>query len=259
MARPATEAKVGAAAGARRPTARVPAAPSPAYQQIAAVRRGTLRESAFTALREAILSGRLFAGQRLVETTLARDLGISRGPLREALVLLQRDGLVEMVPRRGHFVLAFTETAVSNFYDLRKVLECYAVELIIESLDAAKLERLRSAARHLEEAITEVPQRDLVTPDLVFHELIYELSGQPLLHRVWTENMASKLSFLVHVTLPPILPGPEAATNHGEIVEAIARRDRERARHLVTQHLDDALARARAAMAAGQEEAPAAT
>jgi len=219
------------------------------YAMVASLPRGTLGESAFEILRDSILSGRLFSGQHLVETSLARELGISRGPLREALALLQKDGLVEVLPRRGRFVLGFTLQAVDEFYNLRKVLETYAVELVIKSITEEKLGALEVSARQVEAAEVNRITAAIVAADLDFHGLLYALSGSQLLHRNWTETMASKLRLLVHLTVPVEYQHRSEASSHQSLVEAISARNLSRAQKLAVGHIEDARQRAHRAVA----------
>jgi DNA-binding GntR family transcriptional regulator len=218
--------------------------------------RSTLGESAFEVLRDAILTGRLFSGQRLVETKLASELGISRGPLREGLALLQKDGLIEVVPRRGRFVLAFTEPAVEEFYGMRLVLETYAVGLVISSLDDEKLRILDRAAQRLERAEEVGVAAKVIAADLAFHESLYELSGHQLLKAIWHDTMASKLRLLIYLTVRDKYDPPPKAS-HGALVAAIRRRDLKAAQEFVADHIDDSLRRALAAIGTDDEVAAA--
>jgi DNA-binding GntR family transcriptional regulator len=218
-------------------------APAAPYGRVGSIPKGTLGESAFEVLRDAILTGRLFSGQRLVETKLAAELGISRGPLREALALLQKDGLIEVVPRRGRFVLAFTEPAVEEFYRLRLVLETYAVGLVIESLNDEKLRFLERAAQRLERAEEVGVANKVIAADLEFHESLYDLSGHQLLRAIWKDTMASKLRLLIHLTVRDKYDPPPKAS-HGALVAAIRRRDLKAAEEFVADHIDDSLRRA---------------
>ena len=92
----------------------------------------TLVTSAVQAVRESIYDGRLGPGARLVEADLAQQLGISRGPLREALHLLGKEGLVVTIPRHSKFVQNVDSRSVDEVYSLRKILEAYAVERAAE-------------------------------------------------------------------------------------------------------------------------------
>ncbi|MGA8426014.1 MAG: GntR family transcriptional regulator [Candidatus Dormiibacterota bacterium] len=223
------------------------------YGRVGSIPKGTLGESAFEVLRDAILTGRLFSGQRLVETKLASELGISRGPLREALALLQKDGLIEVVPRRGRFVLAFTEPAVEEFYRLRLVLETYAVGLVIASLDEEKLRTLERAAQRLERAEEVGVAAKVIAADLEFHESLYDLSGHQLLRAIWKDTMASKLRLLIYLTVRDKYDPPPKAS-HGALVAAIRRRDIKAAEEFVADHIDDSLRRALAAIGTDDAE-----
>ena len=100
-------------------------------------------------LREAILSGELAPGQVLGEEQLGRQLGISRTPVREALVLLRTEGLVETPPNRPAVVRGFDRESLHEIYSLRAVLEGYAARLAAERLSDGDLEELeRGCARY---------------------------------------------------------------------------------------------------------------
>ena len=98
----------------------------------------TLREQALDHLREEILSSRLEPGTELSEVALARSLGISRGPLREALGQLAAEGLVTMVPRRGAVVTRLTRREFLDAYQVREALESLALRLAVPRLSAAQ-------------------------------------------------------------------------------------------------------------------------
>lgn len=248
----------GLARSATRPrggTRLVRSAAAAPYGRVSSIAKGTLGESAFEVLRDAILTGRLFSGQRLVETKLASELGISRGPLREGLALLQKDGLIEVVPRRGRFVLAFTEPAVEEFYGMRLVLETYAVGLVIASLNDEKLRTLDRAAQRLERAEEVGVAAKVIAADLAFHESLYDLSGHELLRAIWKDTMASKLRLLIYLTVRDKYDPPPKAS-HAALVAAIRRRDLKAAEEFVADHIDDSLRRALAAIAT-EDDVPA--
>jgi DNA-binding GntR family transcriptional regulator len=118
----------------------------------------TLVELAEHRLREAILSGALQPGERVVEEQLCADLGISRAPLREALRLLAQQGLVERIPRRGSRVADWSPNDILQLFALRHVLECHAIETTLPLADPetalqpvrASLEAMRNATDDLD-------------------------------------------------------------------------------------------------------------
>lgn len=118
----------------------------------------TLVELAEHRVRDAILSGALHPGEKIVEEQLCADLGISRAPLREALRLLAQQGLVERFPRRGSRVADWSPTDILQLFALRHVLECHAIETALPLADPdtslqpvrASLEAMRTAADALD-------------------------------------------------------------------------------------------------------------
>ena len=102
----------------------------------------TLAQSTADLLRERLLGGGFAPGERLVEAEIARQLGISRGPVREALAKLRAEGLVYDEPRRGSFVAELTDHDVHEIYELRAALEMQAVRLLIARDDDAAFARL---------------------------------------------------------------------------------------------------------------------
>jgi DNA-binding GntR family transcriptional regulator len=199
-------------------------------------------------LRAAILQGRLEPGERLLEIPLARELGISRSLLREALQLLEKDGIIFSLPRKGKFVQTLDLQAIDELYSLRKVLECFAADLICERIDAAGIAALHDALQQMQTAANSGEVRRLARQDISFHRTLIELSQHALLTRAWMENVAGKLHILLNITEPTHQPLLDALDRHARLVEGIASGDRRQAEELVRQHIDDAWQRARTAM-----------
>ena len=107
----------------------------------------TLREQVIDHLREEILASRLAPGTELGEAALARSLGISRGPLREALGALTAEGLVTIVPRRGAVVTRLTRKEFIDAYQVREALESLAVRLAVSAPDGRPEDRAASHVR----------------------------------------------------------------------------------------------------------------
>ena len=144
-----------------------------------------LSHDAYGELREAILAGRLPPGVRIVEAEIARQMAISRGPIREAIRRLESDGLVEYQPRRGTVVVRLSPDEVRDAYYLRAHLEAYAVRLAAvraTETDFATLEELidRMCASAGRDEFGE-----LLSADVAFHAHICQLSGSKRLYRLW--------------------------------------------------------------------------
>jgi DNA-binding GntR family transcriptional regulator len=205
----------------------------------------TLVEPVADAIRGSILSGRIGPGDRLVEAELARELHVSRGPVREALALLAKEGIVVNVPRRGKFVQEFTPRLVDEIYSLRRVLEPYAAARAIAVLDERGRERLETALAAIAAAAAANDAQALAHRDIAFHHLLYELADHDLLRRAWQENIAGKLLILLNVTTRTLSALVDAERQHHRLLEPILAGDEAWARTRLEEHIDEAAARAR--------------
>ena len=205
----------------------------------------TLVESVAESIRTSILTGRFSPAERLVETDLARELNVSRGPIREALAILAQDGIVIHVPRRGKFVQGFTPRLIDELYSLRRVLEPYAVRLVIEKLDDNGRQRLKAALGEIVTAATNSDAQVLARRDVSFHDLLYTLADHDLLQRAWLENIAGKLRILLNVTTRSLTPMSDAVRQHRDLLAPILARDKVTARKRIEIHIDEAWQRAR--------------
>lgn len=192
-------------------------------------------------LRELILGGEIAPGERLNEVELATSLGISRGPLREAIARLAAEGLLSVVSHRGAFVSTFDADELRDLYELRIALEVLAVRRAAERAGEAMIAELRGM---LDETATVLDAVDVGYPsDIDVHRGIAQLAGnRPLLetalnvhHRI---NLARSRS--------GHQPGraKDAYAEHCEIVDAISGRDADLAERLVREHLNRSLTNA---------------
>ena len=104
-----------------------------------------LRDVVFNTLRQGILTGELKPGERLMEIHLADKLGVSRTPIREAIHMLELEGLVTMIPRRGAVVSQITEKGIKDVLEVRRALDVLSVELACERITADELSALEKA------------------------------------------------------------------------------------------------------------------
>jgi len=139
------------------------------------------------AIRKMVLSGELAPGERLIEERLTEELGISRPPLREALRLLQQEGLIEIRPRRGSVVMTLTDRDVFEILTLRSALERLAVELGVPVQDPQRLEVCRAALQRMEDCAAAEDRGALVEAAYEFHAAIVALAG----HRRLNESYAA--------------------------------------------------------------------
>jgi GntR family transcriptional regulator, gluconate operon transcriptional repressor len=206
-------------------------------------RAETLSDRTTELLRERILAGDFGLGERLVEAKIARQLQISRGPVREALRQLRAEGLVREEPHRGVFVVDLTVDDVREIYELRAAIEGRAVRLIITNRDFAALEELRGTLRQLKQAADQGDRNLFTQLDLSFHENLCLLSGNGRLHRVFV-SYASVLGLLFKFELSRIYTSQESLENlyeeHERLFEAIESLDAKRAEEACDEHLERA-------------------
>lgn len=189
---------------------------------ITAVRPVTLREQVYEKIRQAILDRQLTPGDHVREQGLTKMLAVSRTPLREALGLLERDGLLRNFPNRGWFVATFTPTEIEEIFVMRAGLESLAAELMIDRMgdkEFAYLEQL------LEEQGRSIGADEGVTKkllDMKFHRAIVELAGNQRLVQMW-ENIYIQCAMAFHfqtVTMPDY-DHTQAVRDHTAILDAL--------------------------------------
>ena len=143
-----------------------------------------LRDVVFRSLREAILTGRLEPGARLREVELSTRMGVSRTPLREALRMLEQEGLVFMYPRRGACVADISLKDLRDVLEVRTVLEELAVELALKNRDSDGIRQLKIKNLEVEKAVRKKDIRLTVQKDEEFHDIIYEMAENQKLTQI---------------------------------------------------------------------------
>ncbi len=189
-------------------------------------------------LRNAIVHGHFGPGERLREENLAKTLGVSRGPIREALSQLEREGLVVIQRNRGTFVAQLTREDAEEIYILRTVLERLAVTRAVSFATDAQLaamqEVVETMGAYSERGITEQEAAEL---DMQFHELLYQASAHKRLYDCWM-NMRRQIHILLlsrNVANADFRVITQSA--HQVILDALVARDESRALALIDDHL----------------------
>jgi DNA-binding GntR family transcriptional regulator len=137
-------------------------------------KRKSLREEVYESLKKSILHGKLKGGQRLIEETLADQIGISRTPVREAFHKLERDDLVTKLPKGGFAVKEFSKEDVNEIFGIRSALESYAAYLVTLHISPEKISQLEKKVKELEDALQKGEDEKVVQLNTEFHDLIYK-------------------------------------------------------------------------------------
>jgi GntR family transcriptional regulator, gluconate operon transcriptional repressor len=153
--------------------------------QLSIPQNSQLWESVLSCLRVAIITGQLEPQTHLVETEIAQKLNVSRGPVREALVRLEQEGLVVNQPYRGRYVADISSDFISEVYGLRLQLENYALELVSERLQPEHLAHLQELLDRMIQEATAAHVEEFAAIDLEFHRLLVTVSGHKLLLQMW--------------------------------------------------------------------------
>lgn len=197
---------------------------------------GSVSHRAESVLRRMILGGQFAPGERLNEVALAEQLGISRGPLREAIQRLSGEGLLQLLSRRGAYVRDFTDEEVIHLYECRAAIELHAVHLIgTRPSDAdpsglsVLLEETRQALEH--------DYASSHLSELNFHHHLVELAGNPFLTKMEIE-IGHQLTLVRSLAAADPHRAKCAEHEHIEILAALSQGDTEKAAKSVRQHLD---------------------
>jgi DNA-binding GntR family transcriptional regulator len=195
----------------------------------------TARARVYANLRDAIVRADLAPGRQLSENELAASLGVSRTPVREALVRLRDDRLVEIVPQLGTFVSPISTRAVADAQFIREALECAAVRTAAERVTAEDIEGLEQNLAAQERARDAADFDAWYVLDDQFHQSICDLSG----HNVWaiTQRAKGHLNRIRRLSLPMPSYLAEMIPEHREIVVRLAEHDADAAEAALRHHL----------------------
>lgn len=221
-------------------SSRAKAAPAPAFSSIQVPDLVGVVEAQ---LQEAILSGRIPPGGRIVEAELARQMGVSRAPVREAARRLESLGLLVSRPRHGFAVRTVSPKQVNDLYEVRIQLELLGAALACQHASDAELAQLDARVDDMvarAEALTTVER---VALDLDFHLTISALSGNDYLHRLF-DNMQAEVRMFLALSADSYGDLKDLAESHRPIAHALARRDVAAVQHALRFHLEDAKAHA---------------
>jgi DNA-binding GntR family transcriptional regulator len=201
-------------------------------------RSQTLR--AYDELRRRILDNEMPAGSQYLEQTLADDLGMSRTPVREALIRLSDERLVEVKPRHGARILPVSASDMGEIYELLTALEAIAARRVAErGLNAAQLARLDACVDGMEQALVADDLIDWSSHDRAFHDAIVELSGNRRLAQVVA--MFRDQAHRARMQTLTLRPKPvQSNRDHAAVVQAIRNRDGASAYDIHRRHRQDA-------------------
>jgi DNA-binding GntR family transcriptional regulator len=202
-------------------------------------RRAPLVGQIAESIRNMIVAGDLQPGDRIVESRIARQIGVGQPTVREALVALEHQGLVVRKANQGCVVTSLTRTEIRQLIRIRAELETLAVELAVESAPDLEIEKLLALTASMKDAAFHKDTQQFFTLDLRFHDSLWKLSGNSFLPRLLEQTLAPLLAFLYIRNLRRNLEIDlmESAEAHVEVAKAIMSRDKDTARRVTQQKL----------------------
>lgn len=197
----------------------------------------SIRQRAYDYLRDEILSGRIEPGARLIEGRLAGQIGVSRTPIREALHILEREGLLESIPRVGYRVKALEWDEVEEICEIRAVNETLAASWALQRMTLEQFEDLKKNLRLSENEVRKGNPKAFVELDAEFHEILARASGSKRLLELCQLLRRHMLRYRIESIFSEenVL---RAVKGHRRIVDCIGHKDSQKVEKAVRAHLE---------------------
>ena len=196
-----------------------------------------LRDVVFNTLRDAILTGKLVPGERLMENQLAEKLGVSRTPVREALRMLELENLVELVPRKGAQVLDMSEKDITNILEVRSALEGLATSLACKKMTKEDLQQLKNMEVDFEKAVADNDVEHFVDIDEDFHDLIFAATENDKLINIFRNLRIQLYRYRMAQAKNNETSMSTIVAHHRSIIRAIENHDSEEGASIAQGHI----------------------
>lgn len=197
-----------------------------------------LRDVVFRTLREAILEGKLKPGDRLMEIQLSNKLGVSRTPIREAIRMLEKEGLVIIIPRKGAQVAKMSEKDMEDVLEIREVLDELAVQAACDRITDEELVAIKEAKERFEIAVKKADTNAIAESDVAFHEVIYKAAKNPklvyILSNLREQMYRYRLEYIKDKRVYEIL-----VEEHNALYEGLVKKDKAFLVKIMHQHLQN--------------------
>ena len=197
-----------------------------------------LRDVVFNTLRQAILKGELKPGERLMEIQLAKRLGVSRTPVREAIRKLELEGLVLMVPRKGAEVADITQQDLEDVLEVRAALEELAVKNACDNITEEQIQELKKAAADFKEALEGTDLIACAEADMRFHEITYAATNNRRLIRI-VNNLREQMYRYRMEYLKDKRTYKVLLEEHDTIRRALKKHDKVKAGNAIKSHIEN--------------------
>ena len=198
----------------------------------------SFRDQAYAALKQAIMDADIYSHPhelRLDERQLSRSLGVSRTPIREAMTLLEQEGFLRTVPRRGIFIVRKTKRQIIEMIEMWAALESMAARLATLNATDEEIAQLRTMFDEFRTSTPAEHIEEYSEANIAFHQAIIRLSGSHLMGKT-IENLFIHVRAIRRLTIARSDRAARSILDHMRIIEALEKRDTELAERLVRQH-----------------------
>jgi len=214
--------------------------------------RLTTQQSVADSLRQLIVNRTLRPGERIVQSDLAEQFGVSRTPIREALHKLASDGLITLSPHKGASVADFSISELEGIYSIRIALEGYGAYLAAQQTTGADLERLAALLGRMQEVFQEGDRWRLLEVNREFYALLYAIAKQPRLYDLIMKHLDMadlyrRMAFTIDTFYRHTI------ADHEELLAVLRTRDPEAAERLTRLGLEDTLSSLKAFLIAEEQ------
>lgn len=197
----------------------------------------TMRKQVYEHLRSQILNRTIKPSSRLVEAQIAKEIGISRTPVREALHLLEKDGFLESLPRVGYCVKELVWNDLDEIFEIRLVNELLACRWALQKIDDNHLEKLESNLKKVKAGLL-LEQPDLfLRYDEEFHEIIFQAAGSSHLLEICQQLRLLMLRYRA-ASINTVETVKEALKGHEKIIQCLRAKDEKGLEDAMTSHLE---------------------
>lgn len=197
----------------------------------------SLSDQVWERLRSSIIYGDLQPEQRLIELEIAEQMGTSQGPVREALVRLEYEGLVERRARSGTFVTPVSHDEMYELFSVRSLVEHFAIRRAVRHLADDQVAELQKMVDLMREAADRDQWGELIEHDMGFHLRLCEWSGSQTLYQIWIP-LYSQIQRFINQTHPRFFTDlHEIAETHQPLIEVLRTRDADQAGSLIQEHV----------------------
>jgi DNA-binding GntR family transcriptional regulator len=202
-------------------------------------KENALRFKAYKAIKDRIIYLDLKPGEKILETEIVKDLGVSRTPVREALLMLENEKLIECTGSTGFTVRRFKAGEMNEYFAIRKVIEEFVMSLVLQRITEPELEALRENLKEAERCVEAGDIRNIIRCESEFHEIMYRATKSDVLYET-ISGLIDKFHWLRAIALNVRGGSKQSVSQHRRILEAIGKGDLRELKSVVRYHLSEA-------------------